>query len=252
MFHDSRTQSRHSNGDAATKLDVELGTALPPHLPPRLGAALDQLARAQWYAASAGLDPWQFAVEMSVLVDMGLTPSDLRWLVTGGYAQHAYEITDSAQSARTFSLGQNLMFNHKTCFTISPAGMALVVAWRGKDFRSGKEVVQRVDFGHSNGHGVPHWNVALRTLFLDGQEVKRFRVPALNQEKILAAFEEEGWPEFIDDPLPPTDEICPKRRLRDTIKCLNAHQAMRMLQFHGDGTGERVRWERLRKASAHE
>ena len=45
--------------------------------------------------------------------------------------------------------------------------------------------------------------------------VKRYRVPAPNQELILAAFEEEGWPQLIDDPLPPQDELNPSPAASD-------------------------------------
>ena len=34
-----------------------------------------------------------------------------------------------------------------------------------------------------------------------------------------------------------------KRRLNDTIKCLNRGQVYRLLHFRGDGTGEGVLWE---------
>ena len=65
-----------------------------------------------------------------------------------------------------------------------------------------------------------------------------------NQQAILVAFEEEGWPRSIDDPLPyiPTKRLN-KERLHATIRCLNANQANRLLRFRGDGTGERVLWE---------
>ena len=36
--------------------------------------------------------------------------------------------------------------------------------------------------------------------------MKQFKVPSPTQESILAAFEEEGWPAAIDDPLPPQPE----------------------------------------------
>jgi hypothetical protein len=64
-----------------------------------------------------------------------------------------------------------------------------------------------------------------------------------NQERIIAAFEEEGWPRRIDDPLPPHPEQDPKHRLRDTIKSLNRHQVNRLLHLTGDGTGQGVRWQ---------
>ena len=83
------------------------------------------------------------------------------------------------------------------------------------------------------------------TLFLGSQIVKRFTRPSPNQEKILATFEEEGWPERIDDPLPQANGIDPKRRLHDSIKWLNRNQATRLLKFSGDGSGEGVRWQAI-------
>ncbi len=57
------------------------------------------------------------------------------------------------------------------------------------------------------------------------------------------AFQEEGWPVRIDDPLPPVSESEPKQRLRETIRSLNRNQKERLVRFKGDGTGEGVLWE---------
>jgi hypothetical protein len=85
----------------------------------------------------------------------------------------------------------------------------------------------------------------MRILFFTGEIVKRFRVPAANQELILMAFEEEGWPPHLSDPLPGKGEVPAKRRLSDAIKNLNAHQCRHRLRFHGDGRGLGVFWEPL-------
>lgn len=90
---------------------------------------------------------------------------------------------------------------------------------------------------------LPNWEPHERRLVYRGQVVKRFRMPAVNQETILSAFEEESWPSRIDDPLPQLDDIDPKRRLHDTIKCLNRNQHHEMIRFRGDGTGEGITWE---------
>jgi hypothetical protein len=90
---------------------------------------------------------------------------------------------------------------------------------------------------------MPRWDSLRRELKVDGQIVKRFRLPAANQESVLAAFEEEGWPPRIYDPLPPRDAQCPKRRLHETIKALNRSRLARIIRFCGDGTGEGILWE---------
>ena len=55
------------------------------------------------------------------------------------------------------------------------------------------------------------------------------------------ANQEEGWPQIIDDPPPPTPEIAPKRRLHDTIAGLNRNHVNRTLRFFGNGTSDGVR-----------
>ena len=89
----------------------------------------------------------------------------------------------------------------------------------------------------------PVWNPALRELRVGDVLVKHFRTPAPNQELVLSAFEEQGWPMQIDDPLPPISKGNPKLRLRDTIAKLNRHQQTARMRFHGDGQGKAVRWE---------
>ena len=59
----------------------------------------------------------------------------------------------------------------------------------------------------------------------------------------MAAFQEEGWPAHLDDPLPPLHKGCSKDRLRDAIRHLNANQKNRLIRFRGDGTGQGILWE---------
>jgi hypothetical protein len=92
----------------------------------------------------------------------------------------------------------------------------------------------------------PSWDGALRQLRWGGLLVKRFRVPAMNQEAILAALEEEGWPPHILDPLAPVPGLDSKARLRNAIKHLNRHQINPLLCFRGDGTGTGILWILIR------
>ncbi len=96
----------------------------------------------------------------------------------------------------------------------------------------------------------PRWDRATRVLSLGSSVVKRFRMRARNQETIVAAFEEEGWPHRIDDPLPPREDLEPKYRLHFTIQSLNEGQPVHLIRFFGDGTGEGVCWE-LCEAISH-
>jgi hypothetical protein len=98
----------------------------------------------------------------------------------------------------------------------------------------------------------PHWDPDLQELRYNGLLVKHFKVPAPNQEMILAAFEEEGWPPRIDDPLPPQFQLDCKRRLHDTINSLNRNHKSSGIRFMGDGTGEGVRWTRIDRGATSE
>lgn len=98
---------------------------------------------------------------------------------------------------------------------------------------------------HSSVALTPIWDQARRELWFDGHLIKRFRQPSPNQETILAAFQEEGWPSSIDDPLPHDPGQEPKRRLHFTIRNLNRGHKRVAIHFAGDGTGQGVTWKRL-------
>jgi hypothetical protein len=75
--------------------------------------------------------------------------------------------------------------------------------------------------------------------------VKKFKLPAPNQRKVLIAFEEEKWPYRIDDPLPQHPEIDPRRRLHHTLVALNRNHRCEAIRFLGDGSGEGVCWDQI-------
>jgi hypothetical protein len=90
---------------------------------------------------------------------------------------------------------------------------------------------------------LPVWNRDRRELLLDAEVLKRIdRLNrAVNQVTILDAFQEDGWPSRIDDPLPPSTN---SRRLADTVRRLN--ERLLRIHFSRDGTGEGIRWEYVR------
>jgi len=218
-------------------------------LAPEIQVALAQLVKAYDYAREVQSDPWEFAVEMERLTSLGLTMTDLRWLVKKGYIEHAPEITNPGDAARGFlPIQHHTAFAKETCFTLTDSGLLIS---RGKHarrevlhFAKGTAIRPGVDL-------VPHWDNASRVLYLGERIVKQYLVPSPNQQAILAAFQEEGWPRYIDDPIPPAPEMNQKIRLRDTIKCLNSHQINPLIRFHGDGSGTRIRWELVDVGATH-
>jgi hypothetical protein len=228
-------------------------------LDPNSRVALGQLRQAYTCAQDAEAELWDFALEIGRLFDAGLTISDLRWLVAKRFVQHGQESSVYGGPHRLFRRGAGFFFENSTCVVLTPSGAAFVdhllrgpvVSQEGIQPLADEEAAppENGHLGDHHANGTTHvavkpsWNPTRRELSLNGTVVKRFRVPAPNQELILSAFEEEGWPDHIDDPLPVSDDIDPPTRLHDAINRLNGCQTPRLLRFSGNGTGDGVRWE---------
>lgn len=225
-------------GGEQLRLHIEMGVT---NLASEVQAALVQLARAYDYARDKQVDPWEFAIEIERLIDLGVTTSDLRWLVSNGYAEHAREITRPEDEGRKFQRSRNTAFTKDTCFVLTEVGLLMARA------EPASPTVLPLSGGSTATSSgtvfAPHWDGEGRVLSVGGRIVKRYRVPSPNQEAVLAAFHEEGWPRRIDDPLPPQAEQDPKYRLHFTIHRLNQNQVQHLVRFFGDGTGEGVCWE---------
>jgi hypothetical protein len=245
----------------ATECDRQLGGD------ERISIALAYLFQAVQYAREADCDAWHFAVEISVLEGFGLSVNDFRWLVSKGYVKQAAELTAEGDRCRTFGPEGGLHFSPRSCFVLTEQGARHI-----QSILPQAATVGQIPLTTGNGSSgdssaipsngsqpfdraatpTPHWNARLRELRVGARLVKRFRVPSPNQEIILTAFQEEGWPELIDDPLPPETGQDSKRRVHDTIKNLNHHQENHLLHFHGDGTGKGIRWDFVAESGVRE
>jgi hypothetical protein len=209
-----------------------------------LAAALAVLHQARDYAAELKVSPWEFAVEWEDLARAGATHNDARWLLAYGLLEHGVEKTKSSDPRRTFQCPAGRVLGPSSCFVLTAIG----AAWAEQLVR---EATQSEPSGERNGRSVPigdrpQWDSERREFSFRGDILKQFRSPAPNQERVLAAFEEEGWPTRIDDPLPPHADQDSKRRLRDTIATLNRGQ--KAIRFLADGLGQGVRWEAVEHA----
>lgn len=222
----------------------------------KLKPAIIVLMEATDYADDTASDRWMFAVSIRRFQELGLSETDLRWLVRKGYVEHAREITRLEDDGREFLPTGDLSFCERTCFVLTNTGVkyAKLVRDRNGAAATGpvlfeRQIASREEATAKVIHEIPVWDIERRELRVNGKVVKQFKWSAANQEAILAAFEEDQWPVRIDDPLPPHPEQDSKRRLSDTIKCLNRKQKHPLIHFRGDGTGEGVVWE-LVKPSA--
>src|SRR5437870_2774956 len=176
------------------------------------------LLKAFVYAESLGRSVWDFAVEIDALQEAGLMRPDLRWLLCQGYVEHAVETTAPGRSTRCFGAMGGLNFTRKDCFALTAEGARLVQAvYAPPSVPQGaaQNWSQLPVLQNLTQPLVPRWDSTCRELLFGGHVVKRFRQPALSQETILAAFEEEAWPPRMDDPLPPQHQLEPKRRLHE-------------------------------------
>ncbi len=207
----------------------------PPHGGhsfPIPAAPLILLLEARAYAQAAQRDPWEFAVEVGDLRLAGLTPNHLRWLLHQGYVAQALERTQPEADHREFRPVANLSLAEGACFVLTESGVAYARTTQDGQNRQPDS---------SRGRR-PVWDRSRRELRVGGVVVKHFRQPAANQEKLLAAFEEEDWPPRIDDPLPPSPGQEAKKRLQTTIGNLNRGQGGRRVYFGGGGDGQSVCW----------
>lgn len=220
-----------------------------------LNIALRLLFRAYQFALDARANPWEFAVEIEEFQRMGVTKSDLRWLILKGLAVHAREVADPDYRNRNFCRFGKHSLPAGTCFVLSD-NVARDLTKRNDKTHLSLDIyniilpVKPTTPGELTGATsacleplLPQWDVQRKELRLDGLVVKKFRAPAPNQESVIRAFEEERWPIRIDDPLPPVPEQDCRRRLIDTIKYLNRNQVNALIRFRGDGTGKGVLWE---------
>jgi len=162
-----------------------------------------------------------------------VTNADLYWLVIKGYVEQAVECGSPQKPEREFSIWGKSPIAERSAFILTDSGLALV---------SGRTHVQEPSETEKEKKNIPHYDLMRRQLWFAGELVKYFRVPAQNQELILMAFEEEGWPRHIDDPLPGQPDIEPIRRLQDAIRRLNGNLRGK-LRFRGRGDGRGIRWQ---------
>ncbi len=242
-------------------------------------SGLPRLWQAYRYAKDAGASPWDFALEIDTLFEAGLTVSDLRWMVAKGFVEHGQETSIYGDQHRSFLAGQGFNFMTSTCLILTPNGAALA-EFVMKELTTATNSTLSIDgtSPENNGRGASHndrptinnsagnnssvvtnnaggplqsvqkprWDATRRELSLAGVTVKHFRVPARNQEIILTVFEEECWPEHIDDPLPFSNDVDSHTRLHDTINRLNRCQSTPLLNFRSNGTGSGVFWKHRR------
>jgi hypothetical protein len=209
-----------------------------PVAPDKLVPGLESLLIASRCAADVAQTEWWFATEIRHLHRLGLSDTHLRWLIGRKLILHREEIPREELLGydpcdRLFRETSQYQFSDRSCFILTEPGRKFAEHLVEAELASSRMATVAAT---PSTCSVPTWNLQRKELWLSGCLIKRFRVHSPNQEGILEAFQEEGWPERIFDPLQPG-------RLPETIKSLNRHQRTRLIRFSGDGTGQGILWE---------
>ncbi len=88
---------------------------------------------------------------------------------------------------------------------------------------------------------VPRWCAQTGTLSWRDKIIRHVRNDAVYLRYLLDAFAQQGWPEWIANPLPHQPGMSRKQRLRQTIEKLNQGLSSPGIRFHAAKGG--VRWE---------
>jgi hypothetical protein len=229
----------------STELSIRIPRNFNGTLSDQLARAIAELTKAAEYAERTSTDRWDFAVEIQQLRELGLCNNDLRYLIKLHYVEHAAEVRNASSKSRRFRREADLSITSKSCFVLSQSKCD-AVSDEGSVTVSAPIVAKtHVTPGIHDSSQLPFWDVARRVLEFHDKIVKHFKWQAANQEIILSAFQEEGWPARIDDPLHPLPMLAEKRRLSDSIRSLNRNQLHSLIHFRGDGSGQGIVWDAL-------
>jgi hypothetical protein len=214
-------------------------------LKPTVQKALALLLEGYDFACDLEVCVWEFAVPIRTLLTAGCSVNTLRWLVRRCFAEFAV-LTGKTAKNKPRHIAETIEFAEKTSFVLTEAGAAaahaacppLTLKPRADEPRVGP---YRVD------PAIPAWDQQLGELRYLGTLVKRLRKASSNQWAILRAFQREGWPQELENPLRQSarDGVNPKQRLHDAIKNLNRDHEALLLRFYGAGSGCGVGWRPL-------
>jgi hypothetical protein len=209
---------------------------------------LSHLLEAACYAQDLGNSEWEFSVDCGLLSSAGLTMNDILWLLARGHLEYARSDADLVTQRKLAchkSAQPALATSSRFVLTTTGIDLALLVCQASPSCtKNDRSPITHLD-SDEGSLVVPRWDCESRALWFGNAVIKEFKVPAGNQEAVLNAFEEDGWPPFIDDPLPPRTGIDSKRRLHDTIIRLNRSHRHDFVRFHGNGNGLAAHWERV-------
>lgn len=212
----------------------------------QLQSGLAVLLQAFDFARGTASNPWDFAVERSVLYDSGLSHNDLRWLLASRFAEHGIELPPGDNERRSVRTVKSFQFHGDSCFILSVAGADFARS-RLLDHQQHHPAELQCEpdqdsAAHSSTSGNLRWNRETRRVIYGGVPCIELTRAAENLETVLEAFEKTGWATQIHDPFPQDKSGNRKRRLHNTINALNRCQSIPRIHFSSADSGHAIRW----------
>src|SRR2546421_181508 len=125
--------------------------------------ALVPLLESYYTARELNRTIWDLALELSSLHHLGVSDSQLRYVICRGFVEHRFETGLSDQAERTFSAPKCLRFNGNSCFVLTEAGRLAA--------KQASNQHTTTIIGKRTGN-IPFYDVAKRILFFAGETVK--------------------------------------------------------------------------------
>jgi hypothetical protein len=182
------------------------------------------------------------SVPLAWFLSRGIGPPTLLWMLYQGHVDHLQPAGEAGGGLHVLAPVDSVLLGETSAFALSGEGERFAGNFLGHVFSELEDLLAGWDL-LVLGHLVPKYEREGRVFSWGNWLLKCFRQPSINQEIILCAAEELGWPAWFDDPLPRVAGLSPKVRLHDALKALNRHQLRCCVRFRGDGTGTRVGWE---------
>jgi hypothetical protein len=137
-----------------------------------------------------------------------------------------------AQMPETFAVVRGLSLERSTIELAMEAGFLEYGEYRSLR----REIGEQVDGAELRP--VPNWDPKSGELVFNGMTVRRVSSRAENMRRILGAFQESGWPHFVDNPLPGGAD---SQKLREAVRNLN--KGLSALRFLADGSATGILWQ---------
>jgi hypothetical protein len=200
-------------------------------LAPDMIPGLQLLVEGWQFAELLERDRWEFAVTIEELKAAGCSDNAFRFLIQSRLAENALELV--GRKKRRFKKQKSLCLGLHSCFVLTDSGRRYALQ-REAELKGEMSL---------NANPALHPRFVHRELRVGARIIKKYVQPPQHQELVLSSFEELGWAQEIDDPLPPAQDVDSKVRLHQTIANLNRYHHVRLIHFLGDGTGQKVCWE---------